>query len=73
MLLFIKRRGVMVKRAFSQHRDFKFESYTCRNENTIGEEGYGKPPPKVHYPGKKLRALSLVSATIEIELNRHTK
>ena len=39
----------------------------CRNKNAIGEEDNGKPHHKVHFPRKKLRALSLVSATLEIE------
>ena len=36
------------------------------HENTIGEEVNGKPPDEF-LPYKKLRALSLVSATLEIE------
>ena len=41
------------------------ESY----EHTIGEEGNGKPPHEFHLPRQKLRALSLVSATLKIEHN----
>ena len=42
-------------------------SPTCRIENAIGEEGRGKPPHEIHFPRKQLRALSLVSTTLEIE------
>ena len=35
--------------------------------NTIGKEGNGKPSHEFHFPRKKLRVLSLVSATLEIE------
>ena len=45
----------------------EFESYTCPNKNTIGEEGSGKSPHKIHFCRKKLRALSLISVTLEIE------
>ena len=44
-------RGVVVKRADSYRRGCKFQSCTCHNKNTIGEEGNGKPPHKVHFPG----------------------
>ena len=36
-------------------------------KKAIGEEGNGKPPHKIPSPRKKLRALSLVSATLEID------
>ena len=35
----------------------------------FGEEGNGKPPHKIHFPWKKLRALSLVSATLKSSSN----
>ena len=35
-------------------------------ENITGEEGNGKRPHKIHFP-RKNSALSLVSATLEIE------
>ena len=54
--------GVVVK-----HRGCKFESCTCHNKSAIGEEGSGKPPHHTHFPRRKFRALSLVSATLEIE------
>ena len=56
----------MVKRTDSFHRDCGFESYTCHINNAISEEDKRKPLHKVHFP-TTLRALSLVSATLEIE------
>ena len=44
------RRGVMVKRADSQHTGFQFESCTRHNKNANGEEGNGEPPHEVHFP-----------------------
>ena len=41
--------------------------FKSHNKNTIGEEHNEKPPHIIHFPRKKLRALSLVSATLEIE------
>ena len=38
-----------------------------RYENATGEEGNREPSNKVNFPRNKLRALSLVSATLEIE------
>ena len=38
----------------------------CHFYNAIGEEGNGKPPHEFHHP-RKLRALYLLSATLEIE------
>ena len=60
-------RGVVVKHADSQHRGCQFDSSMCHFKNAIGEEGNGKPPQKNPLPKKKLRALSLVSAKLEIE------
>ena len=45
----------------------EFDSSMRRYRNATGEEGNGKPPREFHFPRKKLRALSLVSATLEIE------
>ena len=60
-------RGVVVKHADSQRWGCQFESSMYDTKNAIGEEGNGKPPHDFHFPRKKLRALSLVSATLEIE------
>ena len=35
--------------------------------NTVGGESNGKPPHQFHFPGKQLRALSLVSAKLSIK------
>ena len=63
--------AVAVQRADSKHRSCQSDSsMCCHNNSIIGEEGNGKPPHKLHFPRKKkkkLRALSLVSATLEIE------
>ena len=59
--------GVLVKHAVSQHRGNQFDSSMCHFKNSIGEEGNGKPTHKTHFPRKKLRALSLVSAMLKIE------
>ena len=56
----------MVKRADSENRGWQFESYKCHNKNNIVEEGNGTPPHKIYF-FRKLRALSLVSAKLEIE------
>ena len=45
---------------------YQFDSSMCHIKNAIGEEGNMKPPQKFHFP-IKLRALSLVSATLETE------
>ena len=45
----------------------EFESYTCHNKNTTGEEGKGKRFNNVYFPRKNSTALSLVPATLEIE------
>ena len=57
----------MVKRVNSQYRGIEFDSSMCHNKYTIGEAGNGKPPHKVEFPRKNSRALSLFSATLEIE------
>ena len=59
-------RGVVVQLADSQHRGCQFESCTCHNKNATGEEGKRKPSHEFHFPGKKLRVLSLISANLEI-------
>ena len=43
---------------------YQFDSSMCHIKNAIGEEGNMKRPQKFHFP-IKLRALSLVSATLE--------
>ena len=45
-------RDVVVKRANSQRRGCEFESYMIHNKISISEEGNGKPPHKIHLPGK---------------------
>ena len=40
-------RGIVIKRANSQHRDYEFEASTCHNWNTVDEEGGGKPRYKI--------------------------
>ena len=57
----------MVKHADSQYRDREFDSSMRHFKNVIGEEGNGKPPHEFDFPRKNLRALSRVSATLEIE------
>ena len=57
----------VVKHADSHHRGFQFNSSMYHFQNGIGEEGNGKPSHEFHFPRNKLRALSLVSATLEIE------
>ena len=57
----------MVKHADSQHRGCQFDSSIFHFEHAIGEEGNGKPPQEFHFPREKLRALSLASATLEME------
>ena len=57
----------MGKRADSKCRGCEFESRTCRNKNTIGEEGNGKAPHEIQFASKELRALSMASAKLEIE------
>ena len=39
----------------------------CHIQNAIAEERSGRPPYEFHFPRKRLRALPLVSATLEIE------
>ena len=63
----IKRGGVVVKHADSRHRGCQFDSSMCHFQNSIGEESNGKTPREFHFPRKKLRAPSLVSATLEIK------
>ena len=46
-------RGVVVKRAESSHERWEFESCSCHNENSIGEEDNGRLPHKIHFPRKK--------------------
>ena len=59
--------GVVVKHADLQHRGCQFDSSTCHfKKNAIGEEGNGKPPLELHFL-RKNSALTLVSATLEIE------
>ena len=57
----------MVKHAESQHTSHMLNSSMCRIENATGEGGNGIPPHKIHFPWKKLKTLSLVSATLQIE------
>ena len=44
-----------------------FDSSVCHTESAFGEEGNGKPPHKIKFPRKRLRALSLASAMLKIE------
>ena len=60
-------RWVAVKHTDAKHRGCQFEPCTCYNVNAIGEEGNGKPPHKIHFPGEKLRALSVVTAMLDVE------
>ena len=55
--------GAVVKHTDSWHDGCEFESYTCRNKNTIDEEGNGKPPHEIHYPRKKSTTLEIEYAT----------
>ena len=43
----------------------------CVTTMTIGEEGNGKPPHKVHFSRGNLRTLSTVAAKLEIEYVTH--
>ena len=51
----------------SKHKGCELEPCTCHNENTIGEKGNWRPHRKINFSSKNVRALSLVSAMIEIE------
>ena len=62
--------GAVVRHADSKRRDCESKSCTCHNKNAMREEANGKTPHKIHLPRKKLRALSLVSATLKIEYAR---
>ena len=57
----------MVKHLYSQHKGCQFYFSVCHNESAIGKEGNKEPPNKDHFPRKKFRDLSVVSATLEIE------
>ena len=57
----------MVKHADSERRDCQFEFSMCHNQNAIGKDSNGKPPHELNFPREELQALSLVSATLEIE------
>ena len=67
LCIFIWCRDVIVKHADSQHRDCQFDSSMYHCKNAIGEEGNLKLPHEIYFPRKNSRALSLVSATLEIE------
>ena len=56
----------MVKYADLQRRGCHFDSSMCHIKNAIGEEGNGKHLINSTSLEKKIRALSLVSATLEI-------
>ena len=47
-----------------------FESSTCHNKNTIGEEGNLKPPREIHFP-RKPGALPLFYTNLGIEYAKH--
>ena len=59
--------GAVVKRVRGCHKGYEFESYTRHDENTIDEDGNGKPPQKSTFLEK---SQSLVSAKLEIEYQR---
>ena len=57
----------VLRHADSQHRGCQFDSPMCHFQNAISEKGNGKPPHEFHFLRTKLRALSLVSAMLDIE------
>ena len=63
-------RGVVVKRANSQHRGYQFESCTSRNKTLLVTMTPGNHLIK-STSLKKLRALSLVYATLKIDNATH--
>lgn len=60
-MMFLEK-GAVVQHVESRSRAYQFESNTCYNDSTIGEEGACKPQYMNPFPWKKFRALSLVSA-----------
>ena len=50
----------MVKCVDSQRRRRELESCTCHNENTIAEEGNGKPSHKIHFRRKRILTLTFL-------------
>ena len=62
--------GVVVQHADSQHKGCEFESYMRHSKNAFGEEATENHLIRLT-SYKKLRALSLVSATLEMEYAKH--
>lgn len=56
-----QRRCVLVQSVDWLCRSCEIESYMVHDKNATGEKGNGKPPRKVHFPRKNLRALWLLS------------
>ena len=52
LIIFQWCRGVVVKHVDSQHRGCQFDSFVCHFQNTIGEEGNGRPSHEFYFPRK---------------------